>query len=91
MNPDAPAPLAPRAGSASCCERELVACGKAYSGKNKDGEPWACPKCGAWWQYVEDEAEGGAWHPHNASAYLAAGVQPPNAVGKPTPLVGGRP
>ena len=61
---DAQRGFARRAGSAKCCERELRKCGKAFSGFNREGESWVCPKCETLWTYLEDESEGGSWY-HN--------------------------
>ena len=51
------APLKP-----SCCGWHLHAAGKALSGWNQDRDLWVCPACGRAWVYLEDEADGGAWH-----------------------------
>ena len=65
MNAERKEGLAGRTGSAKCCELELRKCGKAGSIWNKEGESWVCPKCDTLWMYLEDEAEGGAWHRNN--------------------------
>jgi len=48
------------AGSADttrCCEAGV----RRLRGAEVDGNVWRCT-CGKSWIYVEDEAEGGAWH-----------------------------
>lgn len=40
-----------------CCEAGV----RELRGADIDGNLWRC-SCGKLWQYVEDEAEGGAWH-----------------------------
>jgi len=42
--------------TANCCAEGVEKVTK------NDGDMWKCKECGSWWQYVEDEAEGGAWH-----------------------------
>jgi len=46
----------------NCCESALKKAGKWLSGFNQDGEKFRCLECKTLWVYVEDEAEGGAWH-----------------------------
>ncbi len=57
---------------ASCCWIELRKVGNRGSGYIKDGEEWQCPRCRTRYQYVEDEAEGGAWHPLPPNATSSA-------------------
>lgn len=40
-----------------CCEAGV----RTLRGSEQDGNRWTCA-CGKAWVYVEDEAEGGAWH-----------------------------
>ena len=51
------------ASSVKCCCWKRVMPAVAH-----DGETWTCPKCRVVWQYVEDEAEGGAWHRQSPNA-----------------------
>lgn len=45
----------------ACCLAHFTTISKRFRWP-QDGDSWTCAKCKARWIYVEDEAEGGAWH-----------------------------
>jgi hypothetical protein len=51
------APVAGSDDTTRCCEAGVG----TLRGAEQDGNRWTCT-CGKSWMYVEDEADGGAWH-----------------------------